>query len=144
MTKEEKFHNYFINVAFLAAENSWAEKKRVGAVLVKDWRIIATGWNGQPSGLPNICEKVIIGEDGKEKLETLPTVIHAEANLFMFCAKNGIPTNNTSIYITLAPCIKCSLLILQAGVKKVYYREDYKNNSGIEFLRSVGIEVIQI
>ena len=122
--------------AILAAENSYAKRSKVGAVLVKDGRIIASGWNGTPHGFPNECEKVL--PDGT--LETLPYVIHAEQNIIAFCARAGISTNGTEIYLTLSPCQKCAILLMQSGIRKVFYNMKYRDESGIDILNKFGIE----
>lgn len=144
MTKKEKFDQYFMAVAQLTATNSYAKRAQVGAVLVNDGRIVATGWNGQPHGFDNCCESEVFDSTGKKHLKTLPTVIHSEANLLTFCAKYGIQTNDTSLYITLSPCVTCALLIIQAGIKEVYYHEQYHDSAGIELLEKQGIAVNQI
>jgi len=93
-----------------------------------------------PSGLGTCCE--IQNPDGT--LTTRPEVIHAEANAIYFCAKNGLKTNGTVLYTTMSPCVQCALAIIQAGIKKVYYREKYRDTSGIDFLKKNGIPVIQL
>ena len=115
---------------------SYCTKKKVGAVIAKDGRILATGYNGTVSGISNDCEYM---ENGK--LTTSPFVIHAEQNVLMFCAKNGIPTEDTTMYITLSPCSTCAKLIVQAGIKRVIYLEKYKDLSGIKFLEQCNIKV---
>lgn len=144
MTKKEKFDKYFMGVARLTSENSYARRAKVGAILVKDGRIVASGWNGQPTGFPNECEQEITNSDGSVELTTLPTVIHSEANLLTYCAKYGIPTDGAELYVTLSPCVKCALLIVQAGIKSVYYNEAYRDISGIELLCKSGVNVSQI
>lgn len=131
---------FFMKTALLAARNSFAIRNKVGAVFVKDGRIISTGWNGQPQGFNNCCEEKL--EDGS--LKTLSTVIHAEANAICFCAKNGISLKDCDLYITLSPCINCALLLLQSGIKNVYYYDDYRDNSGIQLLNQKGIKCIKI
>lgn len=139
MTKKERFQQYFMKVAMLTASNSHAKRTKVGAVLVKDGRLVASGWNGQPKGFDNCCEREDIDDQGNKILVTLPTVIHSEANLLMFCAKHGIKTDGTDLYVTLSPCINCGILIIQAGIKNVYYNEVYRDTSGIEFLQNAGV-----
>lgn len=129
-----------MQVAELTATNSKARRTKVGAVLVKDGRLIASGWNGQPHGFDNSCETM--NPDGS--MTTKETVIHAEANVVYFCAKHGIKTDGTTLYITMSPCIKCGLAIIQAGIKKVYYRTAYRDPSGIAFLRQNNIKVEQL
>ena len=142
MTKErqQQYHEYFMRVAEETANLSFAKRTKVGAILVKDNRAIAQGHNGQPVNFDNVCEDVL--PDGS--LETKDTVIHAEANAIYFCAKNGIPTNGTTLYISMSPCVKCALAIIQAGISKVFYRTEYRDRSGIEFLRKNNIPCEQL
>lgn len=143
--KQQRYQQFFMQVAKLTANNSFAQRTKVGAVLVKNGRLIASGWNGQPSGFPNCCEEEIVDDvTGNVSLKTLPTVIHAEANIISFCAKHGIATNGTELYITLSPCVSCALLIIQAGIKTVYFNQEYRDLAGVDMLRSSGIEVKQI
>lgn len=129
-----------MRVAELTATNSYARRSKVGAILVKEGRIIGSGWNGQPHGMENSCE--IVNADGT--LTTKDTVIHSEANAIFFCAKNGIKTDGTILYVSLSPCVKCALAIIQAGIKTVYYRKQYRDISGIEFLKKNNIKVEQL
>lgn len=138
--KLKRLDRYFMNMALTTSSMSYATRAKVGSVLAFDNRIIATGWNGQPSGMDNICEYV--DEDGK--LCTLPTVIHAEANLLSYCAKYGIKTNNSTLYVTLSPCVNCALLILQAGIKRVVYNDVYRNIDGIILLKQHNVECVNI
>ena len=142
MTKkrQEQYHKYFMRVAVETAKLSHAKRTKVGAILVLNNRIIAQGHNGTPTGIDNNCEDVL--SDGS--LVTKETVVHAEANAIYFCAKNGLKTDGTTLYITLSPCVKCALGIIQAGIKKVYYLEKYRDISGIDFLKQNNIEVKQM
>lgn len=145
---------------------SYCEKKKVGALIAKEGRILATGYNGTISGFDNQCEtySTCISCNGKgdtllsfrdtrseichncsglgKKLVTSPYVIHAEQNVLMFCVKNGIPTDGTTMYITLSPCSTCAKLIVQAGIKKVVFLEYWKDLGGLEFLREAGVELL--
>lgn len=137
-SKEKRFNTFFMRVALLSAENSYANRAKVGAVLVKEGRIICNSWNGTPSGFPNSCEDLIDG-----KLVTKPEVVHAEANVITWAAKNGISTNGTDLYVTLSPCMSCAVLIIQAGIKRIYYAAEYRNKEAISFLKNHGIDVIR-
>lgn len=138
MTKKEKrLNTFFMKTALLSADNSYAKRSKVGAVLVKDGRIICNSWNGTPPGFPNECEDLINGE-----LVTRPEVMHAEANIITWAARNGIETNNSDLYVTLSPCMNCALLIIQAGIKRVFYAVEYRIPDAIEFLKDHGIDVI--
>lgn len=124
--------DYFVEVAKLTARRSSCHKKQVGGVLVSEGRIIATGYNGV---LPNNDPALGIDELG------VTHTVHCEANIIAFCAKNGIPTNNTTMYVTLSPCEKCAELIVQAGIKTVFYIEDYRDDSGLRKLLMNNVEV---
>lgn len=142
--KEEHFKQYFMKVAKLAGENSYSHRSKVGAIIVRDGRIISTGWNGQPKGFDNCCEREIVLPDGSTKLETLPTVIHAEMNALFWCSKTEIITDGSELYVTLSPCVNCALGIIQCGIKKVYYLDEYRDTSGLELLKKCGIALEQI
>lgn len=134
-----KYDETMLATAKLFGELSYCEKKKVGALIAKDGRILATGYNGTVSGFDNKCETYDAVED---KLVTSPYVIHAEQNVLMFCAKNGIPTDGTTMYITLSPCYTCAKLIVQAGIKGVVFLEYYKDLGGLEFLREASVELL--
>lgn len=138
--RQQQYHEYFMRIAEETAKLSFAKRTKVGAILVKDNRAIAQGHNGQPVNFDNSCEVVL--PDGT--LQTKETVIHAEANAIYFCAKNGIPTNGTTLYISMSPCVKCALAIIQAGITRVFYRDEYRDRSGIDFLRKNNISCEQI
>lgn len=128
----------FITIAEIMSKNSYAERLQVGAVLAKEDRIMATGYNGTPSGYTNECE-YIDPVSGEKK--TKDAVIHAEQNLICFCAKHGIKTEGCTIYITHSPCITCAKLIASAGIKEVIYRDDYRDSEGVELLLDLGVKV---
>lgn len=134
-----RYDETMLATAKLFGELSYCEKKKVGAVIAREGRILATGYNGTVSGFDNQCETYDFLED---KLVTSPYVIHAEQNALMFCAKNGIPTNNTTMYITLSPCATCAKLLVQAGIKKVVFLEYWKDLSGLDFLRLAGVDLV--
>lgn len=134
---QEKMDKYFMKVAQLTAELSYAVRKKVGAVLVKDNRIISIGYNGQPKNFPNECEDVM--PDGS--LVTKSTVVHAEANALFWCAKTEIETDGATLYLTLSPCATCALGLIQSGIKRVVYLEVYRDTTGIDVLKRCGIEV---
>lgn len=139
-TKQDKLNVFFMTCASAAAKLSLAVRNKVGAVLVRDGRIISTGYNGQPSGFDNCCE--ITNADGT--LTTKSTVIHAEMNAILFCAKTGVSTNNTTMYITLSPCNGCVTSVIQAGITHIYYLEEYRDTSSIDNLRKAGVTVEQM
>lgn len=126
-----KYDSALMSTAYTFAEESYATRLKVGAVLCRDGRILATGYNGTISGKPNECEL----PDGT----TSDFTLHAEQNLITFCAKHGIPTNNTTIYITHSPCKQCAKLIAQSGISEVVYSQDYKDRDGLNFLTECGV-----
>lgn len=134
--KQIKYDKAYLRMALEWAKLSYCKRKQVGALIVKNNTIIADGYNGTPSGFENCCEDA----EGN----TLWYVLHAEANAIMKVARSTLSSEGATLYLTLSPCKECSKLILQAGIKRVVYITNYKDNSGIEFLRSAGIEVIQI
>lgn len=143
-TKQDRLNKYFMKIALLTAENSYAKRSKVGAVMVRNGRIISIGWNGQPSGWDNACEEEIEDENGEKKLRTLSTVVHAEVNAIYWCAKSEIISDGATMYLTLSPCNHCALAMVQAGIKKVYYLEEYHDVSGLDILKKAGIEVHKI
>ena len=129
-------NNAHLDAAKAYSKLSKAERLKVGAVLVKDDRVISVGYNGCPSGGSNICEDVIDGE-----LVTKPEVLHAEENCIAFAAKNGIATEGCSMITTHSPCFACSRLLIQAGVKNVWYETKYRDISGLDLLKNHNVEV---
>lgn len=136
MTQKQS-DKYYIKVAQLCAKNSYAVNLQVGAIIVKDGQIMSDGFNGTPCGFENKCEVKDI--DGT--LYTLSYVLHAESNAILKCAKYGRPTKGSTLYITHSPCIECSKLIIQAGIIRVVYLEDYRKVEGLELLKKAGINV---
>lgn len=134
--KQSLLDNRYMRMAFIWAENSYAKRRHVGAIIVKDGAIISDGYNGTPSGFPNVCED----SDGK----TYPYVLHAEANAITKLAKSTQSGVGATIYVTDAPCIECAKLIIQSGITRVVYCRDYRTTDGIDLLRTAGINVEQI
>jgi len=132
-SKQERFDKAYLRMALEWSKLSHCIRKQVGALVVKDRMIISDGYNGSPTGYDNCCED----EDGK----TLWYVLHAEANALMKIAKSTNNANGATLYITLSPCKECSKLILQAGIKRVVYCNDYKDKDGLNFLEESGIDV---
>ena len=131
----EKFDHSYLEMAQIWAQNSYCKRRKVGALLVKDRMIISDGYNGTPSGFENICE-----EDGVTK----PYVLHAEANAITKVAKSGNSSDGATLYVTASPCLECSKLIIQSGIKRVGYRDEYRLTDGIDLLRRAGIEVERV
>jgi dCMP deaminase len=137
-----KFKNAFMKTAYVFAELSSAIKLKVGAVVVKDDRIISLGYNGTPTGWDNVCELEIINfQDGSVQLKTKSEVIHAEMNALMKLASSNESGKGAAIFITHSPCMECAKGIYQTGITEVYYTEAYRNVDGIEFLQKCGITV---
>ena len=130
----------FMNCAIEFSTLSKAKRKKVGAVLVTKHGVLVPSVNGTPSGTSNICEEAVF--DGvSNKLVTKEEVLHSETNCLIKCSKEGISTLGSTIYITLSPCLKCSSMLIQAGVERVVYLEEYRCKKGLDFLRSCGILV---
>ncbi|MCQ2130168.1 MAG: dCMP deaminase family protein [Bacteroidales bacterium] len=132
----EKFDSRYIEMAAIWAKNSYCRRRQVGALLVKDKMIISDGYNGTPAGFENVCED----ENGVTK----PYVLHAEANAISKIAKSGNNSDGATLYVTASPCIECSKLIIQAGIRRVVYRDEYRLTDGVDLLRKAGIEVEKI
>lgn len=133
---KEKWINAFMDTAERFAQLSSAVKLKVGSVVVKDNRIISIGYNGTPSGWDNVCE-----HEGNETLTTKDEVIHAEANAITKLARDGESGAGSTLFCTHAPCVQCAKLIYGAGITSVYYRNQYRNNDGVEFLEKCKINV---
>lgn len=134
-----RWDDYFLDVALRTAQMSYAKRLQVGSVAVKERRIILCGFNGTPAGSDNNCEYILNGE-----LKTKPDVLHSEENLILFAAKLGISLNKSTLYISHSPCLNCSRLIYGAGIVRVVYKNLYRDNSGIEFLKNQNILVDNI
>ena len=132
----EKFDKSYLEMAEVWAQNSYCKRRKVGALLVKDRTIISDGYNGTPSGFENICED----ENGVTK----PYVLHAEANAITKVAKSGNSSEGATLFVTASPCAECAKLIIQAGIRRVVYRDAYRLTDGIDLLERAGIEVEQI
>ena len=135
-SKQLRYDSAYLKMALEWAKLSHCKRKQVGALIVKDRMIISDGYNGTPTGFDNCCE----GDTG----ETHWYVLHAEANAMMKIAKSTHNANGATLYITLSPCKECSKLILQAGIKRVVYINAYKDNSGLDFLKSSNIELTHL
>lgn len=168
--KQKKFDIAYLKMAKIWSENSYAQRRKVGCLIVKDGMIISDGYNGTPSGFENECEGVncILEElDEKEcerygnfifqvknvgncfeckncELKTKPYVLHAEANAITKLAKTNNSSVGATVYVTLSPCIECAKLMVQSGIKRVVYSEKYRITDGIDFLKRAGVKVDQI
>jgi dCMP deaminase len=143
--RQHKVDVTYIKMAQTWAELSHATRKKVVALIVKNNTIIADGYNGTPSGFENECEEAINNEDGSFKeYKTKWYVLHAESNALAKVAKSTQSCDGATLYITYSPCTECSKLILQSGIKKVVYLEEYRDIAGLDFLRRAGIEIKKV
>ena len=133
MEKEKKFDRSYLEMASVWAKNSYCTRRQVGAILVKDRMIISDGYNGTPSGFENVCED----ENGVTK----PYVLHAEANAITKVAKSSNSSLGATLYVTASPCMECAKLIIQAGIRRVVYLEEYRITDGVDLLRRAGVLV---
>lgn len=131
--KQTELDLRYLRMAHIWAENSYCKRRQVGALIVKNKMIISDGYNGTPSGFENVCED--------ENNQTFPYVLHAEANAITKIARSGNNSENATLYVTDAPCIECSKLIIQAGIKRVIYSRNYRLEDGINLLRKAEVEV---
>ena len=142
---KEKYLGTYMKTARLFAEHSSAVRKKVGAVIVKDDRIISIGYNGMPAGWDNTCEELKPQSFPHEPaLVTKPEVLHAESNAIAKLARSSESGDGASMFITCSPCIDCAKMIYQSGIKEVFYGEKYRDDAGIEFLYKCGINVREI
>ena len=132
-TKQHLLDTRYLRMAEIWSKNSYCNRRKVGALIVRDKMIISDGYNGTPSGFENICED----EDGLTK----PYVLHAEANAITKIARSGNNSNGATMYITDSPCIECAKLIIQAGIRRVVYSNKYRLIDGLELLKRAGIEI---
>lgn len=134
--KQLQLDKRYLRMAGIWSENSYCIRKKVGALLVKDKMIISDGFNGTPSGFDNLCES----EDGV----TLPYVLHAEANAITKVARSNNSSEGSTLYVSTSPCMECSKLIIQAGIKRVVFSDLYRITDGLELLRKAGVETVHI
>lgn len=133
--KQKSFDQRYLQMARIWAENSYCERRKVGALLVKDRMIISDGYNGTPSGFENICED--------ENNKTKPYVLHAEANAITKVAQSNNSSHGATLYVTSSPCVECSKLIIQSGIKRVVFSDAYRLQDGMELLKKANIDIVQ-
>jgi dCMP deaminase len=129
-------HGFYMKIAQDAAQLSYCERKKVGCILVKDGNVVSFAYNGTVRGSENVCENEL-GDTKKE-------VLHSELNAIAKIAKSNMSSENAIMYVTLSPCIDCSKLIIQSGIKEVYYMELYRDPTGVQFLEDSGVKCYQI
>ena len=134
--KQEVLDRRYLRMAFIWAENSYCQRRKVGALLVKDKMIISDGYNGTPAGFENVCEDEIG--------VTRPYVLHAEANAISKVARSNNSSEDSTLYITASPCLECAKLIIQAGIRRVVFNDLYRLSDGIDLLRRAGVECVHI
>ncbi len=132
--KQRVLDSRYLRMARIWSENSYCRRRQVGALIVKNKMIISDGYNGTPSGFDNVCE----GESG----DTLPYVLHAEANAITKVARSNNSSEGATLYVTASPCMECSKLIIQAGIRRVVFSEMYRITDGLDLLRAAGVETI--
>lgn len=133
--KQRLLDERYLRMAQIWSENSYCKRRQVGALLVKDNMIISDGYNGTPAGFPNICE---------ENNVTYPYVLHAEANAITKVARSNNSSEGSTLYVTASPCMECSKLIIQAGIKRVVFSDLYRIQDGLDLLRKAGIVVVHM
>ena len=134
--KQRKFDLRYLEMARIWAKNSYCTRRQVGALVVKNNMIISDGYNGTPTGFENICED--------ENNVSKPYVLHAEANAITKLARSSNSSDGATLYVTASPCIECAKLIIQSGIKRVIYTEQYRLTDGVDLLKRAGIEVIYL
>lgn len=141
---KEKFVEAYMDVAHRFAELSTAKRLQVGAIVVKDDRIISIGYNGMPAGWDNNCEEETFQQDGSVGLKTRPEVLHAESNAIAKLARSPESGEGATIFVTHQPCMECAKLIYQSGIREVYYAHPYRLNDGLNFLQKSNINVTKV
>lgn len=134
--KQELLDSRYMRMAFIWGENSYCKRRKVGALLVKDKMIISDGYNGTPSGFENVCED--------DNDITKPYVLHAEANAITKVARSNNSSDGATLYVTSSPCIECAKLIIQAGIRRVVYSENYRLSDGVDLLRRANVELVSL
>jgi dCMP deaminase len=132
-TKQAQFDKRYMQMAQIWAQNSYCNRRKVGALIVRDNMIISDGYNGTPSGFPNQCED--------ENNKSFSYVLHAEANAITKIARSNNSSQNATLYVTSSPCIECAKLIIQSGIKRVVYGEPYRLSDGVDLLKQASITV---
>ena len=140
-----KFQRLYMTIANTVALMSSARRLQVGAIVVKDDRVISMGYNGMPSGWDNNCEDIVeLHEDGGHILKTKPEVLHAETNAIAKLARSSESGLDSDLFVTHSPCLDCAKIIYQSGIRRVYYANNYRDNSGLDFLQKSGIEITKL
>jgi dCMP deaminase len=141
---KQKYIDMYMDWASRSAKLSHARRLQVGAVIVKDDSVISYGYNGMPAGWDNNCEDQIFQQDGTSGLKTKPEVLHAESNAIAKLAKSTNSGLGADLFVTHSPCLDCAKLIYQSGIRRVYFNQSYRDDSGTKFLEKSGVEVIRV
>ncbi len=136
LSRQAEFDKRYLEMARVWAQNSYCKRRQVGAIIVKEKMIISDGYNGTPAGFENICED--------DDFKTKPYVLHAEANAITKVAKSNNSSEGATLYITTSPCMECSKLIIQAGIRRVVFSELYNKDDGLHLLERAGIDLVHI
>ena len=136
MDKKDTLDHRYLRMALIWAENSYCTRRQVGALIVKDKMIISDGFNGTPSGFENVCED--------DAGNTIPYVLHAEANAITIIARSGYNSDGATLYVTDEPCSECSYLIIEAGIRRVVYAREYRLHEGLALLKRANVEVVHL
>ncbi len=135
-SKQLQLDKRYLRMAGIWAENSYCQRRKVGAIIVRDSMIISDGFNGTPSGFENVCED--------DAGQTKPYVLHAEANAITKVARSNNSSDGATMYVTASPCVECAKLIIQSGIKRMVYHELYRLADGIDLLRRAGVECVHV
>lgn len=136
MDKQTELDKRYLRMAHIWSENSYCNRRKVGALVVRDKMIISDGYNGTPTGFENVCED--------ENDVTKPYVLHAEANAITKIARSGNNSDGSTLYVTDSPCIECAKLIIQSGIRRVVFDRAYRLTDGIDLLKKANVEVVQL
>jgi dCMP deaminase len=152
--KQKRYNEFYMDIAHRVSQMSYAERLKVGSILVKDGNIISFGWNGMPAGWDNNCEEKNVVQEKistgvfkmtkKTELKTRPEVLHAEQNTLMKVTKSTNSSEDADMFITHAPCIECAKSIFQSGIRRIFYKDTYRSEDGINFLQKCDVEVIRV
>ena len=146
MAKQLELDHTFLEMAYVFANLSKAKRRKVGCIIVKDGQVISNGYNGTPSGFDNCCEESVFRYDVGDcyVLRTKAEVLHAESNALMKIARSTNSSIGSTMYLTCSPCFECAKLIIQSGIARLVYKEDYRKEDGIDLLRLTDIIIEKI
>lgn len=140
LNKRQRYKQFYMDISDRVAMMSHAIRLKVGSIIVKDGNIIAFGWNGTPKSFDNECEYL---DEDSGNLVTKPEVVHSEANAILKLAKSTESADGAEMFCTHAPCTECSKMIISSGIKTLFYKNEYRDSSGLDFLRKAGVNVVK-